>query len=66
MENQTQKQPTTMELLAFVEKAIDVAVAKGCYNKMEVVELVQSIRTIAIFIDAHQEKDKQAKPFKGK
>lgn len=45
------------EKLLMLDKAIDLGVSKGAYNKVEVVELVRALQDIYIFID-----DKSIKP----
>ncbi len=44
--NTEQKQPTFKDHIMVLEKAIDIATSKGCYNKLEVVQLVQSLSYI--------------------
>lgn len=51
------------EVVTFLEKAIDVAVAKGCYNKMEVIQIVNGLQFLYLHFDKLPNDNKV--PFKG-
>lgn len=60
MENQTQEPKSQKQFytehVQLIEKAIDVAVSKGCYNKMEIVSIIQSLHTLYSHIENMNDK----------
>lgn len=50
MENKT---PSFKDHVTVLEKAIDIAINKGCYNKMEIVQLVHSLTYLYQQADKH-------------
>lgn len=58
MENNQNKNPETpIEHLMLLENAIDLAVSKGVYNKIDVIKVTQSIFALSKFIQEHTPKE---------
>jgi hypothetical protein len=56
------KQPTILQHLELIEKAIDLGQAKGAYNKLDVVNIVNSLHSLYKYVEQHESK---ATSFKG-